>query len=99
MDGARRAHNNAGFFLLLIPHLVAFEQQLCSACKFKELFFTVLGEQKIIRPNFIYYNDIIIIYYTGNFVGENNTRLKDERILVSTRPCRFEVGPDDRTTT
>ena len=61
-------------------------------------FFTVLGEQKFFRLNFIYYNDIIIIFIRG-ILWENNTRLKDDRIFVSTRPCRFEVGSDDRTTT
>ena len=83
--------------------------QLCSKWRLSSNFvarenknlFTVLGEQKIIRPNFIYYNDIVIIFIPvcREFYGENNTRLKDERIFISTRPCRFEVGPDDRTTT
>ena len=95
MDGVRRTYNDAVFSLLIHSNW-----RLSSNFVAREIknLFTVLGEQKIIRPNFIYYNDIIIIFIRG-ILWENNTRLKDDRIFVSTRPCRFEVGSDDRTTT
>ena len=48
MDGARRTHNYA---VRLSSDFVVSENKN---------FFTMLGEQKIIRPNFIYYIEMII---------------------------------------